>query len=135
MDQRVYEFRMMLRWDYGRDDVLELQMEDVTADAQREVPRILSFLGLGPEDGLDAEATAAIVERNRFEAKAGRSPGTEDPHSHYRKGVAGDWVEHFTERHVAYFKDRYNDLLLKLGYEQDPDWNRPLRSAHPGAAA
>jgi hypothetical protein len=122
MDQRIYEFRMMLAWDYDRDDVLELQMEDVTADAPREVPRILSFLGLGADAGLDAETVAAIVDRNRFEVKAGRTPGTEDLHSHYRKGVAGDWVEHFTERHVEYFKERYNDLLLKLGYEDSPDW-------------
>lgn len=128
MDQRRHEFRMMLAWDYDRDDMLELRMEDVTADASREVPRILSFLGLGPDDGLDDRTVAEIVERNRFEAKAGRAPGTEDLHSHYRKGVAGDWVEHFTERHVDNFKEHYNELLLKLGYEEKPDWQPAIAS-------
>jgi hypothetical protein len=134
IDSRAGQFAKMIDWDYTRSDILELKMEEVTADAGRVIPRIVSFLGLGPNDGLDQEAIAEIVERNRFEVKAGRPPGTEDPHSHYRKGVAGDWVGHFTDRHVEYFKDRYNDVLLKLGYEDDPDWSRPLPLADPSAA-
>lgn len=64
-----------------------------------------------------------IVYENRFEAKTrGRRAGDEDPHSHYRKGVAGDWVNHFNADHRRRFKERYNDLLLKLGYETSPDW-------------
>jgi hypothetical protein len=134
IDKRRHEFRMMFEWDYERPDILELRMEDVTVESAPAVSRILSFLGLGADDGLDQATVAAIVERNAFEAKAGRAPGTEDVRSHYRKGVAGDWVEHFTERHVEYFKDHYNDLLLKLGYEDDPDWDRRLRAVDPGAA-
>jgi hypothetical protein len=41
---------------------------------------------------------------------------------HYRKGVAGDWRIHFTSVHIAAFKARYGDLLVKLGYEVDDHW-------------
>jgi hypothetical protein len=53
----------------------------------------------------------------------GRAPGEEDVTSHYRKGVPGDWKLHFGPAHIDYFKQHYNDLLLKLGYEQSPDWS------------
>ena len=65
----------------------------------------------------------AIVDRHRFSRKAGgRERGVEDAHNHYRKGVAGDWRNHFEPVHVEYFKRNYNDLLLRLGYETDPHW-------------
>jgi hypothetical protein len=57
------------------------------------------------------------VYANRFEAKTkGRRAGTEDTASHYRKGVAGDWVNHFTPEVAAAFEERFGDLPQKLGY-------------------
>jgi hypothetical protein len=64
-----------------------------------------------------------IVEQHRFEQLTGRERGEENVNSHYRKGVPGDWKNHFEETHVRAFKDRYNDLLRTLGYEDDPDWH------------
>jgi hypothetical protein len=52
----------------------------------------------------------------------GRDAGSEKVTSHYRKGIAGDWKNHFTEKHKQLFKDRYGDLLVKLGYENSNDW-------------
>lgn len=63
-----------------------------------------------------------IVDQHRFERLTGRKRGEENVQSHYRKGVPGDWKNHFEDEHVRAFKERYNDLLLKLGYEDDPDW-------------
>jgi hypothetical protein len=125
MHNRRHQFRVMEGWDYERSDVLELHMEAVTTDTRNALPRILSFLGLGAGEGFDEAFVNQIVEQNDFNVLAGRPPGTEDVRSHYRKGVAGDWVEHFNEEHVAYFKAHYNDLLIKLGYESSPDWEPP----------
>ncbi len=78
---------------------------------------------LAPPERLPAERLLGILWEQRFSAKAGgRTAGQEDASSHYRKGEAGDWRNHFKPEHVAYFKERYNPLLLKLGYEQTPDW-------------
>ena len=59
----------------------------------------------------------AIVHRNRFEARSGgRVRGEEDRGSHYRRGVAGDWVNHFTPGVAARFAERHGSLVAKLGY-------------------
>jgi hypothetical protein len=64
-----------------------------------------------------------IIYNNRFSKKAEkRNPGEEDSKSHYRKGLAGDWVNHFNPDHKKYFKEKYNDLLINLGYEKNADW-------------
>jgi hypothetical protein len=65
----------------------------------------------------------SMVYENRFsKLAAGRKKGEEDVKSHYRKGESGDWKNHFTEAHKAFFKERYNHLLVKLGYEKNADW-------------
>lgn len=73
------------------------------------------------------EILLGAVYAHRFEAKSkGRAAGTEDPGSHYRKGVAGDWLNHFTPAHVEVFEERFEGLLQKLGYESSSDWGRNL---------
>ena len=75
---------------------------------------------------LDLASLLGIVHRHRFPAlSGGRDRGVEDARSHYRKGSAGDWSNHFEPVHVERFKHSYNDLLLTLGYETTPDWDRP----------
>lgn len=34
----------------------------------------------------------------------------------------GQWVRYFSAEDIQIFKDRYNDLVLELGYETDPNW-------------
>lgn len=64
-----------------------------------------------------------IVKRNRFENLTGGRPrGIENIMAHERKGVAGDWSNHFSSRVKSAFKDRYNDLLLSTGYVQTDNW-------------
>ena len=73
---------------------------------------------------LAIEDVPAIVDKHRFSRKAGgRERGVEDAHNHYRKGIVGDWRNHFEPVHVDAFKRNYNDLLLRLGYETDPHWS------------
>lgn len=63
------------------------------------------------------------VHHYRFSTLAeGRKQGQENSKSHFRKGIAGDWANHFNTEHRAYFKKNYNDLLLKLGYEKSSNW-------------
>jgi glycosyltransferase involved in cell wall biosynthesis len=61
----------------------------------------------------------SIVWENDFAKKAnGRERGQENPMSHYRKGVPGDWKNHFTPERTAYFKQHHGALLTQLGYER-----------------
>lgn len=83
----------------------------------------LNRYAIKPVDKIPLSLLAATLERFSFKRLAGgRSKGSEDRTSHYRKGVPGDWANHFKPEHKTYFKDRYGDLLIKLGYEDDFEW-------------
>ena len=73
--------------------------------------------------GLPAEQVREAVLACRFEAlTGGRRRGEEDTRSHERKGVAGDWRSHFTDRLARQFKARFGELLVATGYERDHHW-------------
>jgi hypothetical protein len=64
-----------------------------------------------------------ILSEHTFERQSGgRSCGDEDRSHHFRKGVWGDWRNHFTDLHVERFKELYQDVVELLGYESDDDW-------------
>jgi hypothetical protein len=62
------------------------------------------------------------VIANRFEQLTGRRRGQENIAAHERKGIAGDWRNHFTDRIKRVFKDQYGDELVAAGYERDFNW-------------
>ena len=75
--------------------------------------------------GLDISPSKlkSIVLANRFERYTnGRPRGQEEAGHHYRKGIAGDWTNHFTDRVKQAFKARYGGLLVETGYERDLNW-------------
>jgi len=63
-----------------------------------------------------------IVDKNSFERKTWWRFGRENRKSHLRKGVAGDWKNHFTDRHKQLFKSHYGEILIQGGYEKDNNW-------------
>ncbi|MDZ7771693.1 MAG: sulfotransferase domain-containing protein [Balneolaceae bacterium] len=63
------------------------------------------------------EALADLIDRYAFQKLAGgRSKGTGDRKHHYRKGVAGDWRNHFDEQVESHFREVTEDLIEVLGY-------------------
>lgn len=64
-----------------------------------------------------------IVLECRFEQMSGgRARGQEDVRAHERKGVAGDWRNHFDRQVTQAFKERFGTLLVETGYESDSNW-------------
>jgi hypothetical protein len=64
-----------------------------------------------------------IVLACRFESVTnGRNRGDEDVLAHHRKGLVGDWRNHFSERVKDRFKAKYGQLLIATGYESNEDW-------------
>jgi lipopolysaccharide transport system ATP-binding protein len=68
------------------------------------------------------ELRKAVLD-SRFEfVTQGRQRGCEQVLAHERKGVAGDWRNHFNERIKAAFKARFGGTLVAAGYEKDLRW-------------
>jgi len=69
------------------------------------------------------ERLREVILSSRFERLAkGRERGQEDIMAHVRKGIAGDWHNHFSDQVKQSFKTRYGGLLVATGYEQDLSW-------------
>jgi hypothetical protein len=64
-----------------------------------------------------------LLKANSYQiVSEGRKPGEEKPGHKYRNGKSGDWRVHFTPRLIDSFKNKYGELLIKLGYETSNDW-------------
>jgi lipopolysaccharide transport system ATP-binding protein len=64
-----------------------------------------------------------IILANRFEQQTvGRARGQEDIRAHERKGIAGDWRNHFSDAIKRKFKNRFGAVLIATGYERDLVW-------------
>lgn len=76
-----------------------------------------------PMQKLSRRGLEAVLERKSFRRMAGgRAEGQEDRASHYRKGKAGDWQNHFTPALADRFAAEYGTLLVRLGYADDSRW-------------
>ena len=143
----VRPFACMAAWDYNRPDIIELKYERLVTDPYSSFLDIFRFLGMLRADELGMNTLSSHLFRiirsrvfpgrrqlreaipswnllstvydNRFSKKAGgRQHGQEDQASHYRKGVPGDWISHFTESHKSRFDNLFGNLPKRLGYDE-----------------
>ncbi|HET7480359.1 MAG TPA: sulfotransferase [Rubrobacteraceae bacterium] len=118
------------RWDYrtgkGRRDgtalygekYLEIRYEDLLLDTPHLFGRVLEFLGAGS----DEKVIARCLRSSDFERASNRQQGQEDSASFFRKGVAGDWRNVFTERDREIYRDIAGERLVEFSYENSLDW-------------
>jgi lipopolysaccharide transport system ATP-binding protein len=67
------------------------------------------------------QTVRGVVEQHRFERlAAGRRRGDEHSASFFRKGVAGDWKNHFTPKLEEMYAHLLGEFLDEFGYEKDP---------------
>jgi hypothetical protein len=101
-----------------KGEALLMRYEDMIADEMGEFKKIINHC----EISVPSRKLSEIVSRHSFISRAGRRPGEEDVVSHYRKGIAGDWENHFTDRIKEEFKLKFGQLLIDTGYEKDLNW-------------
>lgn len=99
---------------HGRDGVVETRYEDLLTDAEVELQRIVTSLTGQP---CADQRISEIVEKYSFAKQSGRKAGEEKRGSFIRKGIAGDWVNQFSEEAVARFDAFGGPALRKLGYD------------------
>ena len=96
----------------------ETRYEDMLANCAAEISRIADAFGRS----LTPERAAAIADKYSFQSQTKRKPGEEDKASFLRKGIAGDWENHFTKEARRMFDHHCGDALIALGYEVDRSW-------------
>ncbi len=95
------------------DRYLELRYEAMRSDPDAHAKQMFALLGVADDDA----TVRGCVEQASFEKlSGGRAEGEEDRSSHFRKGIAGDWVNHFDDHAIARFESHAGDLLDELGY-------------------
>jgi hypothetical protein len=103
-----------------------VRYEDLHTDALAQMQAVLQHLQIAVSPAL----LKAVIARNRFDRltvgrnlfQRGRQPGEADAASHFRKGITGDWRNHFKPQHIQRFKELAGDTLIAWGYETDCDW-------------
>lgn len=102
-------------WDFAHPAILEVHFEDMMAHGDELFARMFRWWGF---DDRHADRAAEIA-MSRHISKI-KSRGNDDPH--LRSGRAGQWVAEFDADHVAAAKERFGELLVRMGYESDLDW-------------
>lgn len=107
-------------WD--RPQVAHVSYEELRSDTTVALVRVLGELGVAS----DKHVASLAAERWSFETTSGRAPGEEDRASFQRKGISGDWRNHFSREAGEVFDAVAGDTLVALGYADDRDWYRHL---------
>lgn len=97
----------------------EVRYEDLRSDPCTVLSRVLDFYDIR----LPAWQVVHIVKRNATETKFDLRANLRSGKSTARKGIVGDWRNHFTTGHVERFKEACGEFLVESGYEEDLDWN------------
>lgn len=104
------------------DDVFYLRYEDLIDDQVEHFGRIVRWLGWSVPDSVVRD----VVAGHSFETRTGRRRGEDDIYSHHRKGVAGDWRNHFLRSHGEAWERMFPGVLRSIGYADSDDWWRAL---------
>jgi lipopolysaccharide transport system ATP-binding protein len=112
-----YSARIQASW-IGAQDVLLLLYENILGNEYAFFEQLTEYCQID----VSRERLQYIVRSNMFESATGRKRGDQDVNAHLRKGIVGDWRNHFTERIKTEFKKQYGKLLIDTGYEKDFNW-------------
>lgn len=108
-------------WDANRDPQRSVvlryeQMLDGALGAIKQVAAVFELPGSDQE-------LAQIVDRHSFKRMSGgRDRGHSADGQFVRKGVAGDWVNHFDGPLRDLYKQKIGQFLIDYGYERDLNW-------------
>lgn len=108
----------------NRPQVCVVRYEDCLAEPHTQLIRMLRFLG----EDIDLERVERTLQQTSFSAITqirygqSRAPGEEDKGKFHRKGIAGDWKNHFNAAACHLLEQLEGTSLRRLGYEVDAGW-------------
>lgn len=101
------------------DQILWIQYEDMIRNPENEIRKIQLFLNISSADNkfIDNVKRGCSFDSMKKQSMAKESSG--DFQGHLRKGIIGDWKNHFTEDMKKEFLDTYNKELVGSGLIYD----------------
>lgn len=108
-------------WDRNADPERSviLRYEQMLDDVEGCLGRIAGLFELDASP----ETIREIAEKNSFRSMSGgRARGEASESDFVRKGVAGDWRNHFTPDLCELYRAKIGRFLVELGYEKDESW-------------
>ncbi len=94
-------------------------------DPVRELENIQQCIGIEPKMDFEKSVQAqAFGVRKQWTQQHGQNlnMGKEYHVKFLRKGIVGDWKNHFNREDCQKIQEEMGDLLIELGYETSPDW-------------
>ena len=104
-------------------NILYLKYEDMHADLSGNVKKIADFLGIHLEDSIVKKivdlTTFDVMKMNpsanySWREADGRTAGSEP---FMRKGIVGDWRNHFTQKQSERFDSMYEKIMANTGLD------------------
>lgn len=100
----------------AQTDVVTIRYESFLADPVGELGALVTTL---TGETLDEESLASVVAQFTRERFAAALDSTFKHNTFVRKGVHGDWMNHFGEKDLQAFELGAGDVLRRLGYDTD----------------
>ncbi len=107
---------------------LTIRFEDMKQDQAAVLGKVFDFLGVAAAP----ETIQRCIKESSFKKmSAGRKAGEGVATAKVRKGIAGDWVNYFTQRDGTLFHELAGDCLIEMGYVEDGSWAEVLPEKLP----
>lgn len=103
----------------NQSNSLIVKYEDLLINPQEELIKSVQFLDVR---NYNLERIEQAINEFSFQNLTKRLPGKEDSQSFIRKGIAGDWKNHFNQESREVFKKYAGQELILAGYETTIDW-------------
>lgn len=98
-------------WKFDDSNFLNIRMESLVEKPVKTFSELLDVFGYQ----LSQNILESIVSEYSFKnLSKGREMGEEDPSSHYRKGVSGDWQNHLDLDQIRLMRLMYRDILERF---------------------
>ncbi len=112
----MWTIQSMNEWDYERAEILEVKFETIMENFESEFIKIFRYIGINESD-IDHCLSIAV------EHDIGKKSEEEiNAMSHVYSKNSTKWKDYFKDVHKELFKEKFGDILIHLGYENDNNW-------------